>query len=278
MAAVNPTIAFLGCGSMSEAILAGLLASGFSPDEVRATVRSTERAAWLTERHGVPAVATAAEPDANAAAAAAAGLVVLGVKPGLVRPLATEIGPALDPQALVVSVAGAVPLASIEGALPAGQAVVRAMPNTPARIGYGVTALAAGAHASPAERRRAHDLFATVGWAVEVPEEQIDAVGTLSGSGPAYVFYLTEAMAAAGTRLGLPAELARELAARTVAGAGRMLDDGADPTALRRAVSSPNGSTERAIATFDQHGLPDIVAAGAAAAARRTEEITRELG
>ncbi|WP_408897755.1 pyrroline-5-carboxylate reductase [Nocardioides sp. R1-1] len=275
---MTPTIAFLGCGSMSEAILAGLLATGFSPHHVRATVRTRERAAWLAERHGVAAVATDADPDANRAAAGAAGLVVLGVKPALVRPVAVEIASALDPQALVLSVAGAVPLASVESALPAGQPVVRAMPNTPSRIGYGVTALAAGAHASAADRRRAHDLFTTVGWAVEVPEEQIDAVGTLSGSGPAYVFYLTEAMAEAGVRLGLPAELARELAARTVAGAGRMLVDGADPTALRRAVSSPQGSTERAIATFEQRGLPDIVAAGAAAAAARTAEITRELG
>lgn len=275
---MRTTIAFLGCGSMSEAIMAGLLGTGFPADLVRATVRTTERAAWLADRYGIRATATQ-DSDANATAAAGAGLVVLGVKPGLVRGVAEEVAPVLAPEAVVVSVAGAVPLASIEDALPAGQPVVRAMPNTPARVGYGVTALAAGTHASPADLQRVQDLFATVGLALEVDEDQIDAVGTVSGSGPAYVFYLAEAMAEAGERLGLPADLARRLAAHTVAGAGRLLDDeDADPAALRRAVSSPNGSTERAIAAFDERGMRDIVAAGAAAAAARAREITRELG
>jgi pyrroline-5-carboxylate reductase len=274
---MSTTIAFLGCGSMSEAIMAGLLGSGFPADRVRATVRTTTRAGWLADTYGVEASATGGT-DANVRAARGAGLVVLGVKPGLVREVAAEVAPVLDPAAVVVSVAGAVPLASIEEALPAGQPVVRAMPNTPARVGYGVTALAAGSHASAADLQRVRDLFATVGLVVEVDEDQVDAVGTVSGSGPAYVFYLAEAMAEAGERLGLPADLARTLAAHTVAGAGRLLDDpDADPAALRRAVSSPNGSTERAIAAFEERGMRDIVAAGTAAAEARAKEITREL-
>lgn len=278
---MRTNIAFLGCGSMSEAIMAGLLGSGFPADRVLATVRSSDRAAWLAQRYGVATAATEGTEGtgANRAAAAQAGLVVLGVKPGLVRAVAEGIAPVLEPDAVVVSVAGAVPLASIEAVLRAGQPVVRAMPNTPARIGYGVTALAAGSHADAADLQRVRDLFATVGLALEVREDQIDAVGTVSGSGPAYVFYLAEAMAAAGERLGLPADLARTLAAHTVAGAGRLLDDpDADPAALRRAVSSPHGSTERAIAAFEERGLRDIVAAGTAAAEARAKEITRELG
>ncbi|GAA4081437.1 pyrroline-5-carboxylate reductase [Nocardioides kongjuensis] len=274
---MSTTIAFLGCGSMSEAIMAGLLGSGFPADRVRATVRTTTRATWLADTYGVTATATDGT-DANARAATGAGLVVLGVKPGLVREVVAEVASVLDPAAVVVSVAGAVPLASIEAALPAGQPVVRSMPNTPARVGHGVTALAAGAHARPSDVQQVADLFATVGLVVEVEEDQIDAVGTVSGSGPAYVFYLAEAMAEAGERLGLPADLARTLAAHTVAGAGRLLDDpDADPAALRRAVSSPNGSTERAIAAFEARGMRDVVAAGTAAAEARAKEITREI-
>lgn len=288
---MGTTIAFLGCGAMNEAILAGLLDSGVPADQVVATVRTVERAARLADRYGVRVAATAdddaagsAAPTSNARAAAEAAVVVLGVKPAQVPALAAEIAAGLAPDTVVVSVAGAVPLASIERVLRPGQPVVRAMPNTPTRVGHGVTALALGAHASAEHLRRAHALFDTVGLVVEVAEDRLDAVGAVSGSGPAYVFYLTEALAEAGARLGLPAELARLLAARTVAGAGRMLDGGtgdpadpADPAELRRAVTSPHGSTERAIATFEQRDLRAIVAAGAAAAAARSREIAREL-
>ncbi|WP_436697511.1 pyrroline-5-carboxylate reductase [Nocardioides sp. BYT-33-1] len=281
---MSTSIAFLGCGSMNEAIMAGLLASGVPADRVVATVRTAERAHLLAERYGVRVGATtsadAAAGGANARAVAGAGLVVLGVKPAQVAELAAEISAGLAPDAVVVSVAGAVPLGRIERALRPGQPVVRAMPNTPTRLGHGVTAIAAGSQASADQVRAVRDLFATVGLVVEVTEKQLDAVGAVSGSGPAYVFYLAEAMAAAGERLGLPADLARLLAARTVAGAGHMLDgapDSPDPADLRRAVTSPHGSTERAIAVFAERDLPAIVAAGAAAAVARTEEISREL-
>lgn len=279
---MNTSIAFLGCGAMNEAIMAGLLDSGVPTDRVVATVRTTERAGLLADRYGVRVASTtsadAEAATANARAAAGARVVVLGVKPAQVAELAAEVSAVLAPDAVVVSVAGAVPLRSIEQALRPGQPVVRAMPNTPTRVGHGVTAIAPGAHASAEHVRAARDLFATVGSVVEVTEDQIDAVGAVSGSGPAYVFYLTEAMAEAGERLGLPADLARMLAVRTVAGAGRMLDDeAADPAALRRAVTSPHGSTERAILLFEERGLRDVVVAGAAAARARTVEITRGL-
>ena len=279
MEGMTNKIAFLGCGSMNEAIMAGLLASGVHATDVVATVRRSERAAQLAAKHGVTVIATTEEEEANLEAVRGAGIVILGVKPVGIADLAASIAPALPPTAIVVSVAAAVSIAQIERALPDGQPVIRTMPNTPARVGRGVVALAGGTHAGPEHIARATELFSSVGFAVTVPEDQIDAVSAVSGSGPAYVFYLAEAMAAAGEALGLDPELALILARETVVGAGLMLaQPGADPTALRRGVTSPNGTTERAIAVFDERGLPGIVADGAKAATARSQQITAELG
>ncbi|QDY90172.1 pyrroline-5-carboxylate reductase [Arthrobacter sp. UKPF54-2] len=273
-------IAFLGCGSMNEAIMSGLIAGGTDPADVVATVRRAERAAELAERHhGITAIASDEEPENNTQAATGAAVVVLGVKPVGIADLAREISGSLSPETIVVSVAAAVSLEQLEAALPAGQPVIRAMPNTPARLGRGVVSVSAGKHCSAAQLQQAKDIFAAVGTVVEIPEEQVDALSAISGSGPAYAFYLAEAMAAAGAELGLDAELSLLLARETVAGAGLMLaEPGADPAALRRAVTSPNGTTERAIATFDERGLPSIIADGARAAAERAAEITKQLG
>ncbi|MDE8668020.1 pyrroline-5-carboxylate reductase [Pseudarthrobacter sp. H3Y2-7] len=273
-------IAFLGCGSMNEAILSGLLGSGTDPADVVATVRRAERAAELAERHhGITAIAGDEEPDNNRQAAKGSGVVILGVKPVGIADLAREISASLSPKTIVVSVAAAVTLAQLEAALPAGQPVIRTMPNTPAKLGRGVVSVSAGSNCSPEQLQRAKDIFKAAGTVVEVPEEQVDAVSAISGSGPAYAFYLAEAMAAAGVELGLEHDLALLLARETVAGAGFMLaEPGADPSALRISVSSPNGTTERAIATFNERGLPAIIAAGARAAADRAAEISRQLG
>ncbi|UKA53679.1 pyrroline-5-carboxylate reductase [Arthrobacter sp. FW305-BF8] len=273
-------IAFLGCGSMNEAILGGLLESGMDPMEIVATVRRAERAAELAERHsGITAIAGSEEPDNNKQAAKGAGIVILGVKPVGIAELAREVSGSLSPDTIVISVAAAVSIAQLEAALPAGQPVIRTMPNTPAKLGRGVVSVSAGTHCSPEQLQRAKDILGAVGTVVEIPEEQVDALGAISGSGPAYAFYLAEAMAAAGVELGLDGELALLLARETVAGAGLMLaEPGAEPAALRKAVTSPNGTTERAIATFDDRGLPAIIAAGARAAADRSAEITKQLG
>jgi pyrroline-5-carboxylate reductase len=171
-----------------------------------------------------------------------------------------------------------VSLEQLEAALPAGQPVIRTMPNTPAKLGRGVVSVSPGTHCTAAQLQLAKDLLAAAGTVVEVPEDQVDALSAVSGSGPAYAFYLAEAMAAAGVELGLDPELSLLIARETVAGAGLMLaEPGADPTALRKAVTSPNGTTERAIATFDERGLSAIVADGARAAAERAAEITRQL-
>ncbi|SCB72651.1 pyrroline-5-carboxylate reductase [Pseudarthrobacter enclensis] len=273
-------IAFLGCGSMNEAILGGLVEAGTNPADIVATVRRAERAAELAERyHGITAIAGEEEPDNNRQAAKGSDVVILGVKPVGIADMAREISPALSPGTVVVSVAAAVSIAQLEAALPPGQPVIRTMPNTPSRLGRGVISVSPGTHCTPEQLQAVKDLMQGAGTVVEVPEEQVDALSAISGSGPAYAFYLAEAMASAGEELGLDRELAVLLARETVAGAGFMLaEPGADPSALRKSVTSPNGTTERAIATFDEQGIPSIIAAGARAAADRAAEITRQLG
>lgn len=272
-------ISFLGCGSMNGAILTGLLAAGLPPQQVTATVRGAEKAADLARRHGVSALSSTEDPAANKIAAAAADVVLLGVKPVGILDLAREISPALKPGTVVISVAAAISINMLEAALPEGQPVIRSMPNTPSSLGRGVLSISAGTNATAELMDQARTILSAAGTVVEIPEEQVDALSAVSGSGPAYAFYLAEAMAAAGVKLGLDEDLAKLLATETVAGAGFMLaEEGADATALRKAVTSPNGTTERAIATFDEQGLPDIVAAGARAAAERAAAITRELG
>ncbi|MFF1253358.1 pyrroline-5-carboxylate reductase [Pseudarthrobacter sp. NPDC058329] len=273
-------IAFLGCGSMNEAILGGLLEAGTDPADIVATVRRAERAAELAERHhGITAIAGEEEPDNNKHATKGSAVVILGVKPVGITDLAREISGSLARDTVVVSVAAAVSIAQLEAALPAGQPVIRTMPNTPAKLGRGVVSVSPGTHCTPEQLQKVKDILQGAGTIVEVPEEQVDALSAISGSGPAYAFYLAEAMAAAGEELGLDAELSLLLARETVAGAGFMLaEPGADPSALRKAVTSPNGTTERAIATFDERGIPSIIAAGARAAADRAAEITKQLG
>ncbi len=263
---------------MGESILTGLLAAGTPPQSVTVTVRRTERAEELAQRHGVTALASNEEDNANTEAVAGAGVVILGVKPVGIAALCREIADGLDPGAVVISVAAAVSLEQLEGALRPGQPVVRSMPNTPLKVRRGVVALSAGTSAGGNELAAAHEIFDGSGVVIDVPEGQQDAVSAISGSGPAYAFYLAEAMAAAARDMGLPAEIAQVLARETVAGAGLMLaEPGADAGALRRGVTSPHGTTEQAIATFDKLGLPGIVSAGAKAAAARAAQITQEL-
>ncbi len=263
---------------MNEAILGGLLAAGKDPSDVVATVRRPGRAEELAHRHGVMAIAGDEEPDNNQLATKGAGMVILGVKPVGIADLAREISPALAKDTIVVSVAAAVSIAQLEAALPEGQPVIRTMPNTPARLGRGVISVSPGTHCTAEQLDMVKTALAGAGKVVQVPEDQVDALSAISGSGPAYAFYLAEAMAAAGTELGLDPELSVMLARETVAGAGFMLaEPGADPTALRVGVTSPNGTTERAIAVFDDAGIPKIIADGARAAAARAAEITKQL-
>ncbi|WP_104101887.1 pyrroline-5-carboxylate reductase [Arthrobacter sp. 08Y14] len=271
-------LTFLGCGSMNEAILSGILAGGLPAAQVTATVRRPERAAELRERHGITVLAGNDDAEANRTAVAGADVVIIGVKPVGVAALLEEISPALPGGAVVISVAAAVSLEMLEAGLPAGQPVIRSMPNTPSKVGRGVVSISAGTSATEATMALAAELLSATGRVVQVPEDQVDAVSAVSGSGPAYAFYLAEAMARAGVELGLDPELSTILARDTVAGAGYMLaEPGADATALRRGVTSPNGTTEAAIRTFDEQDLPGVIARGARAAAERAAEITAEL-
>lgn len=273
------TLTFLGAGSMNGSILRGVLAAGTEAGRVRATTRSASSAEALHEEIGVEVFAGESDREANTKAVAGADVVLLGVKPYAILDLAREIAPALDPATVVVSVAAGVTLDALQKALPDGQPVVRCMPNTPSSVGRGALSVTPGEHVTDEQLRAVKDVLSAVGAVVEVPEHLIRAVTGVSGSGPAYVFYLAEAMQQAGERLGLDPETARVLAKETVSGAGELLrPDDADPAALRRAVTSPGGTTEQAITTFDEKGLREIVAAGAEASAAKGDEMEKEYG
>jgi len=275
-------IAMLGLGSMNGAILAGLLSASVRPADVIATTRSSATAQSRSQEHGVTVLAEEDDAEANRHAVAEADIVFLGVKPHGIVALAREISSSLKPNAVVVSVAAAISVEMLEGALADGQPVIRSMPNTPLSVGLGVVGLVPGTHADKSDTEAVAKLLASCGAVHVIAEAQIDALTGISGSGPAYAFYLAEQMAAAGVNLGLDPDLAADLAAQTIYGAGRMLVENqaagtADAAALRRAVCSPNGTTERAINAFDEHGFPAAVTAAVTASARRSAEITAEL-
>ncbi|GFZ87105.1 pyrroline-5-carboxylate reductase [Nesterenkonia alkaliphila] len=276
----GPKIAMLGLGSMNGAILTGLLSSGVSPEQVVATSRSSESAQRRSQHYGVQVLAEENDDAANRTAAAQAEIVFLGVKPYQITDLCAGIKDALKPGAVVVSVAAAVTLEMMEAALAEGQPVIRTMPNTPLSVGAGVVGLSAGTHTSQQQVELVAELLGASGSVHVIPEEQIDALSAIAGSGPAYAFYLAEQMAAAGAELGLDPELAAGLAAETIYGAGKMLLENqgkADAAQLRRNVTSPNGTTEQAISTFDAADMGQTIRAGAAAAAARAAEITGQL-
>jgi pyrroline-5-carboxylate reductase len=232
--------------------------------------RSPERAAELSARHGVDAVDLAG-------AAARAGLLLVAVKPQDIDGLLGALAPHVGPDHLVVSVAAGIPTARIEAALPAGTPVVRVMPNTPALVDEGMSVLAAGAHAGEEHLDAAEALLAAVGRVRRLPEGQLDAVTALSGSGPAYFFYLVEAMVDAGILLGLPRAVAADLIVQTALGAAVMLrDSGEHPVQLREAVTSPGGTTIAAIRELERHGVRAALIAAIEAAHDRSVELGRQ--
>ncbi|MGI9824353.1 pyrroline-5-carboxylate reductase [Agromyces sp. Marseille-Q5079] len=270
-----PTIAFLGAGSMARAILSGLLQPGIEVDGgIRATNRSAANAAELSALENVTAYATETDAAANRTAVAGAKIVVVAVKPAMVPDLLREIGDALEPDAVVVSVAAGVTVATFESLLPSSVAVIRSMPNTPALVGRAVTGVAAGTRSSEADLALAVALFETVGDVIVVPEEQIDALSTISGSGPAYVFYLIEQLTATAIGKGFTPEQAALMVQGTFRGASELLAaSDVDPTELRRRVTSPKGTTERAVAVLEGAGLERIFDEATDAALARAREL-----
>ena len=270
-----PTIAMLGAGSMGRAILSGLTAPGVEvTGGIRVTNRSAARAAELEGIPGVTAFATEKDGAANRLAVDGAAIVIVAVKPAMVPDLLREIASSLTPGAIVVSVAAGVTVATFESLLPDTVVVARSMPNTPAVVGKAVTGISPGTRTEPADLELVRALFETVGEVVEVPESQLDALSTISGSGPAYVFYLVEALTSAALEKGFTPEQARTLVNGTFLGASELLvASGEDPAELRRRVTSPNGTTERAIEVLATADLPALFTRATDAALARAREL-----
>ena len=261
-------LAIIGGGKIGEALLSGLVRRSGSGGIV-VCERSPERAAQLSDRYGVPALGLAE-------ATARARVLLLAVKPQDIGTLLGLLAGSVDTGHLVVSVAAGVPTSTIEAALPDGVPVVRVMPNTPALVDEGMSVLSAGAHADERHLDEAEALLAAVGRVRRVPEAQQDAVTALSGSGPAYFFYLVEAMVDAGILLGLPRDLAADLIVQTALGSAVMLrDSGEHPVQFREAVTSPGGTTIAAIRELERHSVRAALIAAIEAAHARSVELGR---
>ena len=267
-----PPIAILGAGSMGGAILQGLLRSG-QASTVTVTNR-TRASARTVDLPGVTSIALEETPDGNVAAASEADIVLVGVKPVMVPDLLREIAPALRPGTVVVSLAAGVTIATFESIVGDAIPVVRSMPNTPAVVGKAVTGIAAGSTASEADLALVRRLFETCGAVIELPEDRIDALSTISGSGPAYVFLLIEELTEAARGKGFSEADARLMAEQTFIGAAALLEaTGDDPVELRRRVTSPKGTTERAIAVLQGANLAGLFAEATDAALARAREL-----
>ena len=254
-------------------MLQGILASGIPHEGIVATNRTAAKASAL-DGDGVTSIALEENPRGNLDAAASARIVLLGVKPVMVPDLLREIAPVLRDDAIVVSLAAGVTLDTFAQALGDGVRTIRSMPNTPATVGKAVTGLAAGAHATTEDMALVRALFETVGSVIEVPESQIDALSTVSGSGPAYVFLLIEELTKAASGMGFSDADARLMAEQTFIGATALLAaSGEDPAELRRRVTSPKGTTERAVAVLQEARLDDVFARATAAALARAREL-----
>jgi pyrroline-5-carboxylate reductase len=268
--AVEPRrVAILGVGTIGESLLRGLLSGGWrEPGEIVATVRSEERAAELAERYGVRAT------DSNAEAVTGAKLVVIAVKPQDFDVLLGEIGGLLSPEQTVLSVAAAIPTAAIEERLAPGVPVVRAMPNRPATVHEGIAGVCAGAHAGDEHLTLAEEALSHLGAVVRVPERYMDAVTAVSGSGPAYFALLAEAMIEAGILLGLSREISTQLVVQTMLGTARLLrDEHIHPVELREQVTSPGGTTIRAIRELERAGVRAAFLNAIQAAMERSREL-----
>jgi pyrroline-5-carboxylate reductase len=265
------TTALLGVGMMGENLLAGLLSSGIPAERLVGTDLRPERQREIAEKYGVRVVAD------NTEAVAGADTVVVIVKPYDVAAALDGISAALAPGALVISLAAGVEIAVLEAHVPAGTPVVRVMPNTPASVGEGMSAIAGGTSATAEHLARASALLGAVGRVVTVPEKHLDAVTAVSGSGPAYVMYVAEAMIDAGVLLGLPRDIATTLATQTLYGSAKLLrDSGTHPTVLRENVTSPGGTTAAALRTLDDHGVKAAFVAALEAARDRSQELAAQ--
>jgi pyrroline-5-carboxylate reductase len=271
MADAGRTLAVLGAGKAGEALIAGVISSGWrEPGEIVATARHPERLQDLFDRHGIRTTLD------NAEAVGGAEIVVIGVKPQDIESLLREIGGAVTAEQTVLSIAAAIPTALIEQHLRDGVPVVRAMPNTPMTVHEGMAGIAPGAHAREEHLARAEEVLSSVGRAVRVDEPYMDAITAVSGSGPAYFALLAESMIEAGILLGLSREVSTDLVVQTMLGTAKMLrDERIHPVELREAVTSPGGTTIAAIRELEQAGVRAAFLNAIQAAMQRSKELAQ---
>jgi pyrroline-5-carboxylate reductase len=252
---------------MGETVLSGLLRAGWHADHIVATDRRPERRRELTARYGIQMLE-------NTEAVAVAETVILVVKPQDMRDLLAEIAESLKPGALVVSLAAGVDTDFIESRLPEGVAVVRVMPNTPAQVDEGMAAISPGSHSTQDHLDRVTEILSATGRVITVPEQYQDAVTAISGTGPAYLFFVVEAMIEAGVHLGLPRDTATELVVQTMLGSAKLLrETGEHPTVLRERVTSPGGTTAAAVRQLEDHKVRAAFLVAMEAARDRSREL-----
>ncbi len=265
----NTVIGFVGAGNMAEALIKGLIAAGIAKTRLVASDHTAERVAHVQKTYGIKA------SDDNRQVVAAADIVVLAVKPQILPRVLEEIAGTVTSDKLVVSIAAGVPIEAIETYLHQRTRVVRVMPNTPALVQAGAAALVAGAHATEADLAMAKAIFDSVGVTVVLDDEGLmDAITGLSGSGPAYIFVIIDALADAGVRVGLSRDVSLALAAQTVLGAAKMLiETGEHPGALKDKVTSPGGTAIAGLHTLEQGGLRTTLINAVEAATKRSREL-----
>jgi pyrroline-5-carboxylate reductase len=264
------TIGVIGAGQIGETLLAGLLRSGWSAEKLVATERRPDRALELASKYGIRMLD-------NATAAKSADVLAIAVKPQDAAALMTELGPQVPADKLVVTLCAGLPISFFAKWLPEGTPVVRVMTNTPAFVDEAMTAISAGPHATDEHLELAEEMFRPLGRTIRLPESQQDAVTALSGSGPAYFFFLVEAMTDAGILLGLPRQVAHDLIVQTAVGSAIMLrDSGEHPVKLREAVTSPAGTTISAIRELENHGVRAAMLAALEAARDRARELAAQ--
>lgn len=267
-------IAFIGAGNMASALIGGLIADGTAKDSIIASDPNTDQRSHLHDSYGICTV------DNNAEAISDADVVVLAVKPQLLQQVCNELSSHLkDKHCLIVSIAAGIRCNTMSKWLSSDLPIVRCMPNTPAMLQVGATGLYATDNVSNEQRDQAERILRAVGITLWVNEEaDIDSVTAVSGSGPAYYFLMMEAMQAAAEKLGLPAETAKLLTLQTAIGAARMaLESQDDPATLRQKVTSPGGTTEQAILSFEENGLRDIFEKAMTAARDRSISLSEQL-
>jgi len=264
------TVAVIGAGKIGELMLSGLLRAAWPADRLLATTRRPERAEELAARYGIRVVD-------NLTAVTEADVLAIAVKPQDAGTLLDEVGPKVPAEKLVISLCAGLPTSFFARRLPEGTPVVRVMTNTPALVDQAMTAISAGAHATDEHLALAEEMFSPLGRTLRLPESQQDAVTALSGSGPAYFYYLVEAMTDAGILLGLPRQIAHDLIVQTAIGSAIMLrDSGEHPVKLREAVTSPAGTTISAIRELENHRVRAAMLAALEAARDRARELAAQ--